>query len=264
MDKKIAMATIRGISIKESVEIAYQCGFAGIEVQTDYLPDEEKKRDFIFALIAQYGMEVNLHAPSGDINISAANKGIRKESVAQIKRVIDLAKKYKVRNITFHPGRLSSLREDKDDKWKVLLDSVREIIDYAAQQKVYISIENMENRNKELVMDITDLNRFEMISKGNNYFGVTLDFSHFATNAISLPELKQLRLPIRNVHISQCVDKKPHLSLETPNGEVMLNQIVESLQKEKYEGLYVLEIKSIKDAAIFQKNKEVLEGILRK
>lgn len=262
MDRKIAMATIRGISVMESVEIAHQCEFTGVEIQTDYLPEQERECDAVFERIRQYGMEVNLHAPSGDINISAANRGIREESVVQVKQVIDLAKKYSVRNVTFHPGRLSSMREDREQKWRVLLGSVKNIIDYATQQEVYISIENMENRVKELVKDITDLNRFVQVSNGSPYFGVTLDVSHFATNGIASPDLRKLELPVRNVHISQCADKKPHLSLDIPKGEVQLEEVVKGLKKDNYQGLYVIEVKSIKEASILRKNKEELTRVL--
>lgn len=264
MDRKIAMATIRGISAMESVEIAHQCGLAGIEIQTDYLPEEEKECDCVFARIEECGMEVNLHAPSGDINISAANRGISKESVAQIKMIIDLAKKYQVRNVTFHPGRLSSMREDKDKKWDVLLNSVEKIAAYAKEQKVYVSIENMENRSKELVMNADDLNRFEPMGSENEYFGVTLDFSHFATNGILSPNLKQLKLPIRNVHISQCVDKKPHLSLETAEGEVRLCEMMKELLEIEYQGMYVLEVKGMRDVKALQRNIKILEEAIYK
>ena len=64
-----------------------------------------------------------------------------------------------MKKLTIHPGLLSSARENVEDKWQVMLESVREIAEYAKQMQVHVGIENMEKRKKELVYTISDLNR---------------------------------------------------------------------------------------------------------
>lgn len=258
MKRKIAMATIRGIHVIESIDIAVKSNCCGIEIQTDYLPEEEKEIDKIFKYANEKGLIVSLHAPSGDINISALNRGIRKESINQIKQAIDLASRYNARAVTFHPGRLSSKRECADQKWEILLDSVAEIAEYAKMKKVHVGIENMEKRSKEIVFTVDDLNRFADIAVDNEYFGVTLDFSHFATNEIFLPKLDQLKLPIKNVHMSQCVNGKPHYPMDHLEGQVRLNEVLKGLENAGYESVIVMELKGKLHWEVFAASQQIL------
>lgn len=257
MNNKIAMSTLRGVSVNKSVDFAVECGFSGIEIQTDYLLEDVAEQNKSLEYAVKNGLTVSLHAPCGDINISALNRGIRRESVSQVKQAIDLAEVNGGRVVTFHPGRLSSARENIEDKWKVLLDAVCEIAEYAKEKKVYVAIENMEFRKKEVVYTVDDLNRFENIGKNNPYFGVTLDFSHFATNKIYAPEISELKLPVYNVHLSQCVNRKPHCPLYE-DGEIEINDIQKILDSCGYESVIVLELKSIFEKDIYIKSREFL------
>jgi len=253
----ISMATIRGFSVLDSINVAVKAGCGGIEIQTDYLPEAESERAAVFAYARQQGLYVSLHGPSSDINISSLNRGVRLESIRQIKDAISMAKRYGVEKLTIHPGMLSSVREDAEIKWQVLLESVREIAEYAKQMQIHVGIENMEKRNKELVCTVSDLNRFSQIAKGNPYFGATLDFCHFATNGIILPELDQLQLPVKNVHVSQCIDGKPHFALDKP-GQIQFEQVMQMLRSIGYTGSVTMEIKSVFDYRVYKDSRTVL------
>ncbi|MBE7063275.1 MAG: sugar phosphate isomerase/epimerase [Ruminococcaceae bacterium] len=255
MKNKIAISTLRGFSVDESTKFALDCGFDGLEIQVDYLADDEKMLGNEIKHAINSGLDVSLHAPCGDINISALNKGIREESVAQVKRAIELAEKFDLRVVTFHPGRLSSAREKKSDKWSVLLDSVSKIAEYAKLKKVYVALENMELRKNELVLTIDDLNKFEEIARDNNFFGVTLDFSHFATNKIYPQYMTELKVPIYNVHISQCIASKPHYPLYEA-GEINIGEVFNFLEKIDYRSVVVTELKSIFDKNVYIKSKD--------
>ena len=136
---------------------------------------------------------------------------------------------------------------------------VQEIADYAVSEKVSVGIENMEYRKKEMVFSIEDLNRFVSVGENNPYFGVTLDFSHFATNKISLNEIKKMCLPIKNVHISQCVAGKPHLPMDADGGEVQTAEVLSILNALGYQDAIVMELKSIADWEVFEKSRVYLE-----
>ena len=100
----------------------------------------------------------------------------------------------------------------------------------------------MELRPNELVYTIDDLNRFAYIGKDNPYFGVTVDFVHFASCGITEPDLNKLQLPIFNVHISQLTDKGIHLPLTQKNGIVNVYLVCKNLKQYGYDGFMVLEI----------------------
>lgn len=57
----ISMATIRGFSVKDSIDVAVKSGCSGIEIQTDYLPEAESERAEVFAYARQQGLYVSLH-----------------------------------------------------------------------------------------------------------------------------------------------------------------------------------------------------------
>lgn len=259
MNRIISMATVRGIPVTESIDYAVKSGCGGIEIQTDYLPEDEARRDAVFAYAKQCGLYVSLHGPSSDINISSLNRGIRRESVRQIREAIDIANRYGLEKVTMHPGLLSSARENAEDKWQVMLESVAELAAYAAESRVHLGIENMEKRKKELVYTVEDLNRFASVASGNDYFGVTLDFCHFATNGILNPELGKLALPVKNVHVSQCIDGKPHFALYR-DGEICFDHVAELLDAINYTGSVTMEIKSVYDPQVYADSRKVLES----
>lgn len=260
MEHIISMATIRGFSVKDSIDVAVKSGCGGIEIQTDYLPEDPEQLDEVFEYARQQGLYVSLHGPSGDINITSVNKGIRRESVRQIKDAIAIAKWYGIEKLTMHPGLLSSARENTEEKWRVMLESVREIAEYAAQMQIHVGIENMEKRKKELVYTVEDLNRFADVTQDNPWFGVTLDFCHFATNGIFAPELAQLKLPVKNVHLSQCIGGKPHYALDR-EGEIDFGKVLQMVDSISYTGSITMEIKSVFDWQVYQTSKHILSAL---
>ena len=133
-----------------------------------------------------------------------------------------------------------------------MIQAVSAISRYALKRDVFVGLENMEARKKELVLTVEDLDRFACLQ--NPRFGVTVDLSHFATNGITDP-LKP-RLPIHNIHISQCRDGKPHFPMQD-GGTVLTGALEQWL--ENYDGCIVLELKSIRDPEIYRKSLQWLE-----
>jgi len=64
----------------------------------------------------------------------------------------------------------------------------------ANAKQVYIAIENKERRPYELVYTVQDLNRFEVFTENNPYFGVTVDFAHYASHGIGFPAVGGFRV----------------------------------------------------------------------
>ena len=227
---------------KEWVDYAVACGFHTMEISARQLPENPLQIDEIIAYAKQRGMELSLHAPFGCNNITDTDEENRKKSIAQVKSSIDLAAKHNMRVVTFHPGRCAESGEDPKKKWPLLLQAVAEIAAYAKEKKVRVGIENMECREKELVFTVEDLNRFAPLGEGNPYFGVTLDFVHFATHGITDPRLQKLKLPIFNVHLSQGLGRKTHLPLTVEDGTVDIEAVCRGLIEWGYEGFLVFEL----------------------
>ena len=206
------------------------------------LPENEAERDEQLSYAISHGMEIDLHAPFGINNIASTDKELRRTSIENVKRSIDLAAKFGIVAVTFHPGRLSSEDDDPEEIWADLMDAVAEIAQYAKEKQVYVGLENMELRPFELVHTVEELNRFAHLGEDNPYFGVTIDFAHYATLGIGLPDLNALKLPIYNVHLSQVLDGKAHHSLTLTEGIVDLPGVCRRLADYGYNGHVLLEI----------------------
>jgi sugar phosphate isomerase/epimerase len=136
---------------------------------------------------------------------------------------------------------------------------VTDIAQYAKEKKVRVGIENMEKRPYELVFTIDDLNRFAHLTENNPYFGATIDFAHYSSHNIGLPNLDELKLPLYNVHLSQnSAGGKMHHSLVCDNGLVNLVEVCRSLENYGYDKLVVLEV-----GGIVLESKQTLEAALK-
>ena len=226
---------------KEWIDFSVENGFECMEISVGILPDEPKKQDEIIEYAIKQGLSLSLHSPYGPNNIADTDIENRRKSVAQAKYSIDLAKKHNLKVVTFHPGRLSEENESVDEKWEILMDSVKEISEYAKEKKVKVGIENMENRKYEFVFTVDDLNRFAGFGRDNPYFGVTVDFAHFSSLGITKPDLKKLKLPVFNVHLSQGIPGKMHFPLTIENGLVDVKSVIEVLNDYGFDGHVVFE-----------------------
>ena len=197
----------------------------------------------VIAYALSRGMQLNLHAPYGVNNIASTDRELRETSVGNVKYSIDLAAKYGLGVVAFHPGRLSEETEDPEKVWQIMLDAVAEIARYAEEKKVFVAIENMERRPYELVYTVEDLNRFAPIAENNPYFGVTVDFAHYASHGIGLPDLNALKLPLFDVHLSRIVDGKMHAPLSGGEGVPDVDAVCSLLADYGYTGTVVMEVR---------------------
>lgn len=231
--------------------------FSFMEIAVSKLPEDEEEQDEIISYALSHGVSLNLHAPYGINNISSADPDRRKSSIANVKHSIDLVAKHGLGVVAFHPGRLSDDAESPEENWERMMDIVSDIAQYAKKKKVFVAIENMELRPYELVYSIDDLNRFAHLSENNPYFGVTLDFAHYSSHGIGLPDLKKLKLPLYDVHLSQNVDQKMHRALSSEDGSLDIREVCRLLLDYGYDGLVVLEVEG--NAS---ESKKILEEIL--
>ena len=232
-------------------------GFSYMEIAVSYLPDDQTNQDEIISYALSVGLTLNLHAPFGINNISSSDLDCRASSVANVKHSIDLAAKHGLGMVTFHPGRLSDDSESVDENWSEMIAVVSDIAEYAKEKKVFVGIENMELRPYELVYTVDDLNRFAHLAEDNPYLGVTIDFSHYATLGIGMPDLNALKLPIYDVHLSQIVDEKPHGALVDEGGTLDIAEIFRSIFDYGYDGLVVLE-----QWSFLKESRELAEAVL--
>jgi sugar phosphate isomerase/epimerase len=146
------------------------------------------------------GLEVYIHSPTIDLNPASLNRGIREETLKQLKETIDMAAAIGAKVVTTHPGVVH-----RPDPW--ILDACREYSmevlgeasDYAKKSGLILSIENMPFRKTYLCGTSEELDTFRQRCGSN----VTIDVGH----AILSPEPMSF-LKLKNISYLHVNDNK--------------------------------------------------------
>ncbi|MBQ6799304.1 MAG: sugar phosphate isomerase/epimerase [Oscillospiraceae bacterium] len=231
-----------GADNKSWIDEMVKDGFSYMEIATSRLPEDEREQDEIVEYALSRGFTLNLHAPFGINNITSTDPERCASSIANVKKAIDLAARHGLGTVTFHPGRLCGDDETPEENMVRMMEIISDIARYAKERKVYLGLENMELRPFELVYTVEDLNRFAPLAEDNPYFGVTMDFTHYCSHGIGMPDLSALKLPLYDVHLSQNVEGKMHCDLTAEDGLLDIREVCRLLSEYGYDGLVVLEV----------------------
>lgn len=227
--------------ILEALELIKSSGLDYAEIWADHAWDDVKGASVndLKAALKRLNLGSTIHCPIMDISITSPNRGIRQESLRQTYQAIDLARDLDSRLIVIHPGSKFSALEDTASHWAYQVDSMRKILDYAKEQGVLATVENMDS-DKDVVSvkywdDLTRLFK----DLGSEEKWVTLDTTHIRDTEQVLAFIKQAGEHIAHVHLSDGTFEKMHLRIGT--GDLDLRKIVKALQAAGYDGVWSLE-----------------------
>ena len=236
----ISTKVLREYSLKEAISIAGNFNYNVIELWIDDVISSGMSSDEIIALTEENGLQRSVHLRTDDLNIASFNDGIRRESLEQTKRGIQIASKIKACEATLHPGRKTSKTNSIEEAWHVQLDSIKELVETAEDCGVFLCVEGMEKVFGEFILTPDDLERVINDCK-SDALKVTIDVSHFKTFGDAVSLVKQSKnLPVGNVHISQTTADSLHLPLFTDEGDIDYKKIFAEL-KAFYDGAVVVE-----------------------
>jgi sugar phosphate isomerase/epimerase len=153
------------------------------------------------------GLDVYMHSPTVDLNPASVNRGIREETLKQLKETVDMASEIGAKYITTHPG---VIHKPIPRIWEMCTEMAIQVLgeaaDYARGRGVALSIENMPNKKTYLCTNAGELDMFRRRCN----CGVTIDVGH----AITCPDpLSFMRLDgILYLHVNDNKgDKDAHL-----------------------------------------------------
>ncbi|MDO5301161.1 MAG: sugar phosphate isomerase/epimerase family protein [Tissierellia bacterium] len=200
-------------------------GLSGIEFWSQQMENQNLSAERIRELKSKFGTRLILHGKSWDLNLASINKNIRDLSVAEMVRDIDLAGEISAQELTIHPGRFS-VNQDPESYYGFLRESLDQILDYASQREVPISIEIMEKANKEFIVDMASLKKL----LGDDYgkVQVTLDVSHCDSTEEIYFLLDHLE-EISKVHLSNRLKDSYHSPLD--RGIFPMTEIIRAIAK---------------------------------
>lgn len=259
---KISLSTkiLWETNLIDSLRLIKEKGYNGVEIWVDQIQRDIKEIDLFKKYLQQLGLEVTLHSPNNDINLSSTNNEIRGISIKQIKESIRLASKLDLKIITIHPGRKTSSRDNLDHIWKLQLDSFSQLVKTAEEYGIFLGIENMELRAKEIIIFPKDVNRL-VSSLQSKYVGITLDLAHIATidNFDVKEYISELHKKIIHVHLSDSNKTATHLPLGW--GKLNLPEMLFALQKEYDKNVVIEGYVPGKEIEVLENNFNVWQKI---
>lgn len=231
---KIGASTLAGIEneLEDILEFIENLGIEYAELVHQY-PYENIDTE----LLESFNLKYSVHSPFMDVNIAALQDKSRIQSVNQIKNSIDLASKINAEAVVVHPG-LASFLANKyfiDKVYDFANESIKDIGDYGKDLGVLTTIENMPGFDGMLYQNIKDLDDLLV----DLDMTMTLDIGH--ANHVGYSAEGMIFDSIKHVHIHDNFgDDDAHLALG--EGSIKLNDIVNTLESKKYNGIYIIEV----------------------
>ena len=246
---KIGASALAGIeySLEETLEFIEDLGLEYVELVHQFPTD-----NIDISMLESYNLKYTIHAPFMDVNIAALQEKSRLNSIEQIKDSINLANKINAEAVVVHPG-LASFLVNKyflDDVYKTANKSIKEIGEYGKDLGVLTTIENMPNFEAMIYQNMEDLNDL-LVSLD---MPMTLDIGH--ANHMGYSPEAMIFDSIKHIHAHDNFgDDDSHLALG--EGSIDLNTIINTLEKNNYDGIYIIEVNdfdSIKKSYEYMKN----------
>lgn len=231
---KIGASTLAGIdtSLEKTLEFIESLGLGYAELVHQF-PTENPDIE----LLESYNLKYSIHSPFMDVNIAALQEKSRLNSINQIKESIDLTNKINAESVVVHPG-LATFLANKyflDKVYNFANESIKELGDYGNDLGVMATIENMPTFEAMIYYNMEDLH--ETLTSYDMY--MTLDIGH--ANHAGYPAEAMYFDSIKHIHIHDNFgDEDDHLALG--EGSIDLKCIVNTLEKNNYDGIYIIEV----------------------
>lgn len=145
-------------------------------------------------------LTLTIHLPFSDMNLAGLNAGIHDEVMRQMRYYLDMASGIADLAV-LHPGYLSPYGNQVPDKaWKVSIESIQQLCDFAADRGIMIAVENMPDFPKiygKLPEEMLKI--LEQVNRKN--VGMTLDVGHANTMGLVDEFVENCLGRIKHMHI---------------------------------------------------------------
>ncbi|MFA0833570.1 MAG: sugar phosphate isomerase/epimerase family protein [Methanobacterium formicicum] len=193
-------------------------------------------------LLDSYQIELTVHSPLSDINLASHNQSIRDSSIEEVKKSMDRAVQWNADLVVVHPGSMPIMGKKIEERiFKYNLESLKECADYARDSGIYMCVENMPVIESLLYQDLNELN--SLLEELDVY--MTLDVGHAHNSGFSPSQMFSYPR-IKHVHLSDndgTFDQHNALG----SGSIDFDLIFKNIEKSKYDGILVVEVKDPKD-----------------
>ena len=203
--------------------------------------------------LSSHDVELQVHAPLSDINISSFSEKVREASVADVIDTVRMAAGLGAKVVTFHPGHLSPVAQlDPKRVVRLTKEAVRRIARAGSEHGIPLAMENMPKMRMMTFPGPDEL--LECID--GTEVGVCLDIGHAHTTG-TVEAFLPLAARFRNIHIHDNNGVwDEHLVLAT--GSAPLERIASAL-KDTYRHAWVIEAQNLDEGV---QSRDVLRKLL--
>ncbi|MBN2422083.1 sugar phosphate isomerase/epimerase [Candidatus Woesearchaeota archaeon] len=249
--KKDLIGFCRGIegyltSINKLIKIKEKYNLSNIEIwsqppiNTGLLLNNKEKIKHILK-----NHETSFHLPFWEINISAFQENIRKESLKEIKLCMDLCNYLGIKKAVLHPGTFNILNQGLEETTlKNFVSSFKELMDYSKNKNITIFVENLQIRD----LMFTKPEDFDIVIEKEGF--ICLDTGHAITNNINpIKFLDRFRDKILHIHFYSNFINQRDQHLPLGEGDFDYKMFISKLKEINYAGNIIFELFSEQDLA---------------
>ena len=231
---KIGVSTLAlfPMSLKEILDYLESINVKYCELMLEY-PYNEIDPD----LVNSYSIKTSIHTPLSDVNIASLNESIRKASVEEVIKSINLASKVGSEALVVHPGHMAFLARKFQEKIREnSLISLKECSRFAEECGIKLCVENMPDMEGMICKDLDELN--ELVQEIGAL--MTIDVGHAHNVGISTGEILKYD-NIGHIHLS---DNDGSFDNHNAVGskDIDFKSLFEGLNKKKFDGILVVEV----------------------
>lgn len=191
--------------------------------------------------LSSYEINYSIHSPISDVNIASHMDKIREASIREVEDSFRMANDINAECVVVHPGKISSMAYKFTDKiLEYNTDSLVKCQRLAEEYGVRMCLENMPLVDGLLYSNIDAL--FEFVEQ-TLHCDICMDVGHAYTNAFGIDEMFKSS-DIRHVHLSDN-DGSYDMHDALGSGDIDFVGVFDTLERIKYDGICVIEVKSL-------------------
>ena len=230
----------------DAIELLRKIGYDEVELWVEYPRFSldlvgSKDIDALKNVLHEFKMDISIHAPIRDINISSLNYGCRREAVRQIKDTICFAEEIGSEIVILHPGKNTSKKDPFEDTEKLFYESLNEIVKCAEQYGVTVALENMEKKAGEFILTADEI--LTVLKKINSpKLKICFDIAHANTITDDLVAYyDKIKDYVVHAHISDNDGFGSKTHMKMGEGSIDFMNILSVMHKNGYNGFLTIE-----------------------
>lgn len=172
------------------------------------------------------------------VNLASSTPWLRESSVAMFRRAVEVCIELESPLLFLTAGR-GCEDEPVADAWGRAVESIREVVEYAARHGVGCVLEPLQRTESNLVLSAADADRM-LADVEEPTLGVTLDTVAMAAAGDTVADyVTRFGTRLKHVHL---IDGRPTGHLAWGDGELPLGEYLTALRDAEYEGFMTVEL----------------------